>query len=208
MAVTGRALVVATGNRGKLAEFRTFLEPMGIEVLGLDAFPGLPPVVEDGATFAENARKKARAVAAFTGLPALADDSGLEVDALGGRPGVYSARFAGEGASDGANNEKLLGELAGVPAGRRQARYRAAVVIVVPGGAGGAELVEASCEGEILEAPRGNGGFGYDPLFLVPELGKTFAELSLEERARVSHRFKALRALAPVLEQLFGQDGR
>lgn len=197
--------MAATRNPGKVREIRDFLAGLEVEVVGLDAFPGLPEVEEDGATFAENALKKARIAAAGTGLPALADDSGLEVEALGGRPGLYSARFAGPKASDEANNARLLAEMAAVPPGRRSARYRAAVALVVPGagGAGGWEAVrEGACEGEILTAPRGEGGFGYDPLFLVPALGKTFAELSPEERQAWSHRFQALRALRPVLERL------
>jgi len=198
-------VVVATRNRGKLREMRAFLDELGLEARGLDAFPEVPEVEEDGATFAANALKKARTVAAATGLPALADDSGLEVDALGGRPGVYSARFAGPGASDEANNAKLLAAMAGVPPGRRTARYRAVVALVVPpadGRPGWEETREATCEGEVLTAPRGTGGFGYDPLFYVPELGKTFAELTPEERQAVSHRFRALRALRPALERL------
>lgn len=197
-------VAVATGNRGKLAEFRSFLEEMGFEVLGLDAFPGfvLPP--EGKESFAANAVAKARALAGHAGLSAIADDSGLEVEAIGGRPGVLSARFAGEGASDEANNARLLAELAGVAAGRRRARYRAVVALAVPGGRGGISVVTAEgvSEGEILDAPRGSGGFGYDPLFLVPELGKTFAELEPAERREVSHRFRALRALRPALERL------
>lgn len=196
---------MATRNPGKVRELRGFLADLDIRVVGLDAFPGLPEVDEDGATFAENALKKARAAAAGTGLPALADDSGLEVDALGGRPGLYSARFAGPRASDDVNNAKLLAEMAGVPPGRRSGRYRAAVALVVPDGRGAVawEAVrEGVSEGEILTAPRGEGGFGYDPLFLVSALGKTFAELSPEERRAVSHRFQALRALRPVLERL------
>lgn len=196
-----RRLVLATRNTGKVREMRRFLADLAVDVVGLDAFPALPPVEEDGLTFAENALKKAREVAAATGLPALADDSGLEVDALGGRPGVFSARFAGPGATDEANNARLLAEMEGVPPGRRRARYRAVLALVVPGGQ--EELREAVCEGEILTAPRGRGGFGYDPLFYVPELGKTFAELEPAEREALSHRFRALRALRPALERLF-----
>ncbi len=199
-------IVIASRNPGKVAEIRRFLDGMGLEVVGLDVFPALPEVEEDGRTFAENALKKARAAAAHTGLVALADDSGLEVDALGGRPGVYSARFAGPGAGDAANNARLLAEMASIPPGRRQARYRAVVAVVTPDGR--EELCEGVCDGEILTAPRGTGGFGYDPLFLVPRLGKTFAELSAEEREAVSHRFQALRALRPALERLSGRRPR
>lgn len=198
--------MLATRNPGKVREMRIFLAGFDVDVLGLDAFPGVSEVVEDGATFAENALKKARAVAEATGRPALADDSGLEVDALGGQPGIYSARFAGPGATDEENNIRLLSVMDDVPPGRRQARYRATVVLVTPGGR--EELREGTCEGEILTTPRGNGGFGYDPLFYVPELGITFAELGPEERQALSHRFRALRALRPAFELLFaGRDG-
>lgn len=200
-----RRLVLATRNPGKVREMRVFLAHLGVDVLGLDAFPGVPEVVEDGFTFAENALKKARTVVAATGLPALADDSGLEVDALGGEPGIFSARFAGPGATDEENNARLLAAMEGVPPGRRRARYRAAVVVVTPDGR--EVLREGACEGEILTAPRGSGGFGYDPLFYVPELDKTFAELEPEERQALSHRFRALRALRPTLEEMFAGVG-
>lgn len=193
-------IVVASRNPGKVAEIRRFLAGLDIEAVGLDAFPGVSDVEEDGRTFAENALKKARAACAQTGLVAVADDSGLEVAALGGRPGVFSARFAGPGAGDAENNARLLAEMRGIPEGRRQARYRAVVAVVTPDGR--EELREGICEGEILTAPRGTGGFGYDPLFYVPELGKTFAELAPAEREAVSHRFRALRRLRPVLEGL------
>lgn len=196
-----RRLVLATRNPGKVREMQAFLADLGVEVLGLEAFPDVPEVEEDGLTFVDNALKKARTVAVATGLPALADDSGLEVDALGGRPGVYSARFAGPRATDEENNARLLAEMDGVPPGLRGARYRAVVVVVTPDGR--EALREGTCEGEILSAPRGTGGFGYDPLFRVPELDKTFAELAPEERRAVSHRFRALRALRPALERLF-----
>lgn len=212
-------LVLATRNPGKIRELRAFLQDTGIEVLGLDSYPHAPEVVEDGLTFRDNALKKARAIAAHTGLSALADDSGLEVDALGGKPGVFSARFAGLEADDRANNAKLLEAMRGVPPGARAARYRAVLALVLPGdgalagpgqgqalepsrGPGQEVLREGVSEGEILTEPRGSRGFGYDPLFHVPALGKTFAELDPEERMEVSHRFRALRELRPVLEQL------
>ncbi len=153
---------------------------------------------EDGVTFVENALAKARQAARATGLPAIADDSGLEVDALDGAPGVYSARYAGPGADDDRNNAKLLEALRGVPPARRTARFRCVAVFVDP--ARGLELVrEGACEGEILEAPRGDDGFGYDPLFFVPTVGRTMAELPLEEKNRLSHRAAAFRALADAL---------
>jgi XTP/dITP diphosphohydrolase len=153
---------------------------------------------EDGDTFEANALQKARQAAAATGLPALADDSGLEVDALGGAPGVYSARYAGVGATDEANNAKLIEAMRGVPPERRGVRYRCVAAFVDP--AGGREVWRAgSCEGRLLEAPRGSGGFGYDPLFFVPELNVTMAEIEIDQKNRLSHRAAAFRALATAL---------
>jgi XTP/dITP diphosphohydrolase len=184
-------LVVATRNAGKLKEIRRLLEGTGIAVLGLDAFPPHPEVVEDGATFAENARKKAQETARLTGRLTLADDSGLEVSVLGGAPGVYSARYAGEGANDAANNAKLLAAMAGVPQGGRRGAFVCAMALCGPDGA--CANFAGRLEGVILDAPRGEGGFGYDPLFLVPEYGRTLAELPLEIKNRISHRGQALR---------------
>lgn len=203
-----RKLVIASRNPGKVAEMRRFLEGLGIVVLGLDAFPNIPEVQEDGSTFTENSLKKARAVAAYTGLPAIADDSGLEVDALAGQPGVYSARFAGPGATDEQNNRKLLEDMAGIPPNERSARYRTVISLVVPEGYFDhspyiEETVEGVVDGVIASKPRGASGFGYDPVFHVPEVGKTFAELSTEEREVFSHRFRALRQLRPLLEEIF-----
>jgi XTP/dITP diphosphohydrolase len=183
--------VLATGNRGKLAELRRLLAPTGIEVISQDQF-AVPPVEEDGVTFLENALKKARAAAAASGLPALADDSGLAVEALGGAPGVRSARFAGADADDAANNQRLLAELAGLPVDRRQAAFHCVLVMVQ----GPDDPVPLVCHGRwpgrIATAPAGRGGFGYDPLF-VPEAGdRTAAELPAEEKARLSHRGQAL----------------
>ena len=161
-------------------------------------FPDFPDIVEDGHTFEENARKKAEALYRWIKRPVLADDSGLEVDALDGQPGVFSARYAGEGATDEANNAKLLAALQSVPAHQRQARFRCVLVMMVDEDR---QLVaEGTCEGVILDAPRGTGGFGYDPLFYVPSLGKTLAELS-EEKNRISHRGAALRQLAALLAE-------
>jgi XTP/dITP diphosphohydrolase len=189
-------LVFATRNAGKLRELTALVEPLGYTVLSLADFGALD-VVEDAPTFVGNAEKKARAALAASGLPSVGDDSGLEVDALDGAPGVRSARFAGAGHDDQANNAKLLAALAGVPAARRTARFRCVLVFVDPMGA---RLVsEGSCEGTILGAPRGTGGFGYDPLFLVAGLGRTMAQLSVDEKNRVSHRARALLALANAL---------
>ena len=209
-----RPLVFATRNRGKLVELRQLLP--GLDVLSVDEAAArigreIPEVLEDAATFAGNAAKKAREVSRATGLPALADDSGLEVDALGGAPGVYSARYAGEHADDAANNAKLLASLRDVPAASRTARFRAALALADVEGALAGEVITADgvCEGVILDAPRGTGGFGYDPLFLFPELGKTFAELGVGTKGDLSHRARAMRAIKPrmlaYLQQLAEQ---
>lgn len=181
-------LVVATRNRGKSQEIKEFLKDFPIEVKDLNDFGPIPEVKEDGETFDDNAYKKASFAAKVLGLPALADDSGLEVLALGGAPGVHSARYAGPHATDLENNEKLLAELKGIA--DRRARFCCVISLAMPSGS--ALTYEATCEGEILEAPRGDKGFGYDPLFFYPPEGKTFGEMTLEEKSRVSHRGKAL----------------
>jgi XTP/dITP diphosphohydrolase len=189
-----RPLVFATRNRGKLVELRELLP--GIEVRSLDDVH-VPEVVEDADTFAGNAAKKAREVSAATGLPALADDSGLEVDALGGAPGVYSARYAGDAHDDVANNLKLLAALTGVPPAQRTARFHSVLALADITGPLGADVITAdgTCEGTILNAPRGTGGFGYDPLFYSPELGMTFAEAGVGPKSDLSHRARAMRAI-------------
>lgn len=192
-------LVVATRNRGKLRELRALLAPVsGVELVCLADLPDVPEVVEDGETFLANATKKAREVAAATGLVALADDSGLLVDALGGEPGVRSARFAGEDASDADNNAELLRRLEDVPDGRRGARFRCVVVAATPAGELGPSAV-GECEGRIGRVPRGASGFGYDPLFEVDASGRTMAELSPDAKAAISHRGRALRELVAPL---------
>ncbi len=195
-----RPLVFATRNRGKLVELRELLP--GVDVLSVDEAAqrlgrAIPDVVEDADTFAGNASKKAREVSAATGLPALADDSGLEVDALDGAPGVYSARYAGDQHDDAANNAKLLAVLRGVPAPQRTARFRAALALADVSGPLGTEVIAAdgACEGIILDAPRGTGGFGYDPLFFAPELGQTFAEAGVGPKSDLSHRARAMKAI-------------
>lgn len=202
--MTARPLVFATRNKGKLVELRQLLP--GIDVLSVDEAAAqlgieIPDVVEDADTFAGNASKKAREVSALTRLPALADDSGLEVDALGGAPGVFSARYAGDDHDDAANNTKLLAALAAVPADKRTARFRAVLALADVSGALGTEIVTAdgTCEGVILDAPRGTGGFGYDPLFFSPELGQTFAEAGIGTKSELSHRSRAMRAIKPRL---------
>jgi XTP/dITP diphosphohydrolase len=200
-------VVVATRNRGKLREIVPLLADsgdLGFELVTIDDVAPDAELREDAFTFEDNALAKARQAAAATGLPALADDSGLEVDALGGAPGVFSARYARVGATDAENNAKLLAALAGVPDAQRTARYRCVAVFVDP--ARGLELSRAgACEGRLLSAPRGTGGFGYDPLFLVHTRGvelensRTMAELELAEKNRLSHRAAAFRALAAAL---------
>lgn len=181
-------IVIATNNKNKLVEFKNLLKETSIEVKSLADFGPIPEAVEDGSTFDENAYKKAHHTARILGIPAIADDSGLCVDALGGAPGVYSARYAGENATDSENCKKLLEELEGKS--DRKAHFSCVLSIAVPSGP--ALTYEAHCDGIILNEPRGTSGFGYDPLFYFEELGKTFAELSMDEKNRVSHRGKAL----------------
>jgi XTP/dITP diphosphohydrolase len=191
-------VVVASRNRHKVEEIGLLLAGAGFELVTIDDVAPGTALVEDEPTFEANAIAKARQAAAATGLPALGDDSGLEVDALGGAPGVRSARWAGDPCDDARNNAKLVAELRGVPAERRTGRYRCAAAFVDP--ARGIELFRSgSCEGRLLEAPRGAAGFGYDPYFFVEALGKTMAEISMEEKNRLSHRAAAFRALAAAL---------
>lgn len=206
-------LLFATTNKGKLAELEALIAGAPLAVLSLRDFPDLE-VEEDADTFAGNARKKALAYAERFGLAALADDTGLCVDALGGAPGVRSARYAGVGGEGAlgdaetryrANNEKLLRELAGVPPERRTARFRCAMCLAVPGHE--PTGVEGVCEGRIALAPRGEHGFGYDPLFEVEGLGRTLAEMTSEHKNRLSHRARAFQAMRPHLEAL-AQQGR
>jgi len=188
-----KTLVLATRNSGKIKELEALLSGLGFAVLGLSAFPDIGEIEETGATFTENALLKARAVAQATGLVALADDSGLAVDALSGAPGVYSARYSGQGATDETNNLKLLEALKGVPEQRRGCRFVSVVAACAPNGA--QLLAEGRWEGQVLSSPRGTSGFGYDPLFLDLELGKSAAELAPAEKNARSHRGRALRAL-------------
>jgi XTP/dITP diphosphohydrolase len=193
------ALVAGTRNRGKLAEIREILGAAGIEVLSLDGFPRAPEVEETGSTFAENARLKAVTLAKALGRPVLGEDAGLEVDALGGAPGVRSARFAGEPSDTARNNALLLERLRNVPEARRTARFRAAACLASPEGI--VAETEGATEGRILPAPRGSGGFGYDPLFYSPELRSSFGEAPSEAKNAISHRGRALRALVAILER-------
>lgn len=191
-------IVLATGNRGKLAEFEAMLKPLRFEFAPQSAF-GIEPPEETGTTFAANALLKARHAAQLSGLPAMADDSGLEVDALDGAPGVWSARYAGPGASDAENCAKLLRALHGVPPAARRARFRC-VIAFVQSAADPAPVFGAGVwEGRILEAPRGTGGFGYDPIFEDASTGRAVAELESAEKNSRSHRSQALHALLSAL---------
>jgi len=190
-------LLIATGNAGKVREFAALFSDRELKLYSLKDFPALLPAVEDEITFAGNALKKAAAASRQTGLPTIADDSGLCVDALEGKPGVLSARYAGEGVDDEANNLKLLKELATVRLGKRQAAFRCAIAFCTPEGF--EAIFEGELRGLILEKPLGSGGFGYDPLFMVPEYGKTLAQLPLTIKNRISHRGRAAGALKAYL---------
>lgn len=200
-------LVVASRNEGKIREILHLLEGRGIAVTALADHPEIPEVVEDGETFLENARKKARAVVTATGSWALADDSGLSVDALGGRPGVHSARYAGRQGDHAANNAKLLEELAGVPDAERGAAFVCTMVLMAPDGR--EWTVEGRCDGRIGHVLTGTEGFGFDPLFVVEgEGGRTMAELPLERKNAISHRGQALRGIVAVIEEIaLGGEG-
>lgn len=187
-------LVLASGNAGKLRELTALLADFGFEVLSQSEF-NVPEAEETGTTFVENAIIKARNAAEHTGLMALADDSGIEIDALQGAPGVYSARFAGKNAGDEANNELLVEKLSAIPAENRTARYHAVIVLMRHTADPSPIICEGSWEGIILLEPRGDGGFGYDPYFYLPSLGCTSAELSADEKNRLSHRGQALQQL-------------
>ncbi len=196
-----REIVIASKNPGKIKEFKSILEPRGYKVLSIAEFPELEDIEETGSTFKENALIKAKYVGEKTGLTALADDSGLEVDILDKKPGIYSARYAGKDATDEKNNQKLLKELEKISFEDRTARYVCALALYNPEGKK-AEIVEETCEGIIINEYRGEGGFGYDPLFFLESLGKTFGEIPLEVKNRISHRGKALEKLKKVLENL------
>jgi XTP/dITP diphosphohydrolase len=197
-------IVLATNNQGKLVELRALLGDLPVQLVTSAQALGEPlSVVEDGQTFEENATLKAKAVCRATRMFALADDSGLEVDALGGRPGVRSARFAHERATDAENNAALLRELEDVEETARSARFRCVLALANPWSDAEVKLASGSCEGSIARTPRGSGGFGYDPLFIVNEQhGRAMAELSEHEKNAISHRGRAVRALRPILIDL------
>ncbi|MRR15088.1 MAG: XTP/dITP diphosphatase [Deltaproteobacteria bacterium] len=186
-------IVFATRNEGKVREITEMLARTDIDLVSLNHFASLPEIVEDGKTYLENALKKARTISEYTGETVLADDSGLQVDALGGEPGVYSARYAGEGASDEENNAKLLAKLKDIPAEKRGASFHCALVLHHPDGR--YQAFEAKWQGRIVDERRGTNGFGYDPIFLWPELDKTAAELPPEIKNKVSHRGQAFAKL-------------
>ncbi len=192
-----KELVLATRNLHKASEVTALLAGLGIRIRTLADFPASPDVVEDGATCEDNARKKAVEIARATGLPAVADDTGLEVDALGGRPGVYAARYAGEQATYEENCRKLLEELSAVPASKRTARFLTVAALALTSGE--VHLAQGVLPGLITEHPAGCQGFGYDPVFYVPELGKTLAELSSEDKNRISHRARAFQSMRQIL---------
>ncbi len=190
-------LLVATRNQGKVREIRKALRESGLKIRSLNDFERVPSVEEDGQSFAENALKKAGFYSKVYGKLTISDDSGLEVDALEGAPGIYSARFAGEKASDRENNRKLLDLMEGIPLSKRRARFRCSIALVSPGG--NEAVVEGECSGRIGFKEVGRKGFGYDPLFVFPRLGKTMAQLTVDEKNRISHRGKALRKLKKII---------
>lgn len=190
-------LIVATRNQGKLKEIRALLAPLDIVVRGVAEFPELPEVVEDGLTFAANAEKKAATIARLTGRLTLADDSGLEVAALGNAPGIHSARYAGADADDAANNRKLLAAMAAIPPGQRVAAFVCVMALCAPDGS--CRTFAGRLCGEIILEERGTDGFGYDPLFVVAGSERTLAEIPLDEKNRISHRAQALAQVAAVL---------
>ncbi|TWT26302.1 XTP/dITP diphosphatase [Planomicrobium sp. CPCC 101110] len=197
-----KKVIIATQNKGKAKDFETLLSPLGYQVLTLRDVAEELDIEETGATFEENAIIKAEAVASALQTPVIADDSGLEIDALNGEPGVYSARYAGGVKSDEANIDKVLDKLGGVPEEERTARFRCVLAVAAPDQK--TVTVSGSCEGRIWSERRGENGFGYDPIFYVPALGKTMAELSPEEKAAISHRGNAIRELKNAMPKWLG----
>jgi len=191
-------LVVATKNLGKIREIRKALKGFEFRIYTLIDFPDVPEIREDGRSFSENALRKGRFYSKYFGKLAIADDSGLEVDALGGLPGIRSARYAGERASNRENNRKLLKEMEGIRLSKRGANFKCAIAVVSPDGR--EAIAEGTCKGRIGFKEVGKKGFGYDPLFLLPQYGKTMAQLSIEEKNRISHRGKALRKLGKIIQ--------
>ena len=200
-----KKIVFASRNRGKIEEIRTLLAESGVALKSLDDYPDLPDILEDGKSFLENALKKARAISELTRETVLADDSGLEVAALDGAPGIYSARYAGDSADDGKNILKLLSKLEGVPPEDREAAFRCILVLYRPDGR--YDVFDGMWEGRIAEAPAGKGGFGYDPVFYLPERGVTAAELPAGVKNRISHRAMAAEKLKVWLQKGTHENG-
>ena len=194
-----KEFIIATKNQGKLREIRELLKDFDFKVTSLADYPDAPDIVEDGDSFAANALIKANIIGRYTGKLVMGEDSGIEVDYLNGAPGIYSARFAGEHATDEDNNKKLMQELSGVSADKRSARYQCYCALV--DGDKQIDIVHGSCEGFITEDPRGNNGFGYDPYFLIEEYGKTFGELDPSIKAKISHRAQALKLVKELLSK-------
>jgi XTP/dITP diphosphohydrolase len=201
-----RNLLISTRNNKKKIELQSILSTWDVKLLTLDDFEGLPEIEEDGTTFVENALKKARIIAQLTNCTTLADDSGLVVDALGGAPGVYSARFAGLDADDSDNNRRLLELMKDIEEDQRTARFICVIAVAAPTGL--VKTVEGVCEGRIETAGRGEGGFGYDPLFVPEGFTKTFAELTEDEKNRISHRGRALQEAKYLLQLVLGMEGK
>lgn len=202
--MSDRRIVLASRNKKKTQEVAEILAPFGFTIVPVTEFPGVPEVDEDGLTFAENAAKKATEVAISTGQWVIGEDSGLQVDALNGAPGIYSARFSGPEATDEKNNEKLIAELAGIPDERRGAGYLCSIALSDPQGVVRI-AVEGTCRGRILTDANGSGGFGYDPYFLIPEYHQTFGQLSSRVKHRLSHRARAFGKFIPLLQQISDQ---
>jgi len=194
-----KELVIATKNKGKLREIKELLKDFDLKITSLADYPDAPVIEEDGRTFNQNALKKAATIAMYTKKLTMGEDSGLQVRALGNKPGLYSARFAGEGATDRKNNLKLLRSLKNVPLKKRQARYRCSAALV--DGKKIIDVVSGSCDGIIINRSRGHNGFGYDPLFLIPQYDKTFGELDSAIKSKISHRARALKKVKTVLKK-------
>jgi XTP/dITP diphosphohydrolase len=193
-----KTILIATRNKDKIREISQKLEGLGLKIKSLNDFPRIPDINEDGATIEDNAIKKTQTGCNATGLLTLADDTGLEVSALKGAPGVYSSRYAGKGATYADNRRKLLQAMQNIPKEKRNAVFRTVAAICDENGV---ILVEGKCEGVIIEEERGSAGFGYDPVFMIPELGKTFAEMTLEQKNRISHRGKAFAKAREIIER-------
>ncbi|MFT5388283.1 MAG: XTP/dITP diphosphohydrolase [Candidatus Omnitrophota bacterium] len=195
-----KELIVATKNQGKMREIRLLLKEFDLNITSLADYPEAPEIIEDGASFADNALIKAKIIGAYTGALVIGEDSGIEIDYLDGAPGIYSARYAGADATDEDNNEKMLTDLDGVTDDKRTARYQCYVAIVDCQNT--IDIVNGSCEGRLTTAPRGSNGFGYDPYFLIDEYGKTFGELDPSIKASISHRAKALIKVKEVFQKI------